>query len=120
MDKANELIATFLEEYEGGISELKKEHCKNAAILLSKAAFALCDMAIFEKLKKLPKNHSERFWILKEYFKDIYKVIDNIFVNYTDAYSKPVLKETCIKIKGGIDEIAKNREFPKAVKEAVK
>jgi len=94
-----ELEKTFLEEFEGAQEQLEKERFKNAAILFSKALFALCDLIIYSKLNKLPKNHGERFRILKEYFPEIYSGVDNIFSHYTDAYSKPVLKETCEKIK---------------------
>ena len=77
-----ELERTFIEEYEGASDELAKERHKNAAILFSKALFALCDLVIFNKLKKLPKNHNERFRILEEYFPEIYSIVDNIFTNY--------------------------------------
>jgi uncharacterized protein (UPF0332 family) len=119
MEIIGELENTFLEEYEGGVEQLVKERYKNAVILLSKSIFALCDVIIYLKLNKLPKNHSERFRILEEYFEDIYSIVDNIFSHYTDAYSKPVLKETCIKIKNAIHKITKNKELPKKIKEAI-
>jgi len=120
MENTEELEKTFLEEYEGGIEQLEKERYKNAVILLSKSIFALCDLIIHLKLNRLPKNHGERFRILEEYFKDIYSVVDDIFSHYTDAYSKPVLKETCTKIKEAIIKIAKNKNLPEKIKEIVK
>ena len=101
-----ELINTFLEEYQGAKDELSKERHKNAAILFSKALFAVCDILIQNKLNKLPKNHSERFRILEGYFKEIYEIVDDIFDKYTDSYSKPILKETCEAVKNGIKKIA--------------
>lgn len=115
-----EIVRTFVEEYIGALEQLEKDRYKNATILLSKSLFALCDLIIYLKLKKLPKNHSERFRILEEYFPDIYSVADDIFSHYTDAYSKPVLKETCEKIKNGIKKIIGDKELPKEIKEAVR
>ena len=115
-----ELERTFIEEYEGGIQEQDNNRYKNSTILLSKSMFALCDIMIYNKLKKLPKNHSERFRILEEYFQEVYKIVDRIFSNYTDAYSKPVLKETCEEIKNGIKEISKNTGLSEKIKKIIR
>lgn len=115
-----ELERTFIEEYEGAGDELAKERYKNAVILFSKALFALCDLLIFNKLKKLPKNHNERFRILEEYFPETYSIADNIFTHYTDAYSKPILKETCERIKDGIKNIASINKVPEEIKMPIK
>jgi hypothetical protein len=115
-----DLENTFIEEYEGGIDQLEKGRYKNATILFSKALFALCDFLIYSSLNKLPKNHSERFRILEGHFNDIYIIVDDIFSHYTDAYSKPILKETCIKIKNGISKINKTKALPKRIKEIIK
>lgn len=125
METVDELEKTFLEEYEGGMEQLEKERYKNAVILLSKSIFALCDIVIYLKLNKLPKNHNERFRILEEYFKDVYSIVDDsivddVFSHYTDAYSKPILKETCDKIKNAIQQIAENKGLPKRIKEVIK
>lgn len=115
-----EIEKTFIEEYEGGKEQLEKGRYKNAAILLSKSLFALCDLIIYKKLKRLPKNHTERFRILEEYFSEIYEIVDTIFSHYTDAYSKPILKETCEKIKNGIKKITSNNEVSETIKKIVK
>lgn len=115
-----ELDKTFIEEYEGTIEQLEKERFRNATILFSKSLFALCDIIIYQKLNKLPKNHSERFRILEEYFLETYKVVDNIFIHYTDTYSKPILKETCEEIKNGIKKIAENNEIPQGIKKIIR
>lgn len=114
-----ELEETFIEEYEGGIEQLEKQRYKNAAILLSKSLFALCDLIIYNKLKKLPKSHNERFRILEEYNQEIYQIINKLFNHYTDAYSKPILKQTCEEIKNGINEIIRNNETPKTIKRII-
>ena len=77
----DDLIQTFLEEFEGAKEELSKGRHKNATILFSKALFAICDILIQSKLNKLPKNHSERFRILEQYFKEVYGIVDDILTN---------------------------------------
>ncbi len=111
-----ELKNTFIEEFEGAEEQLEKERYKNATILFSKALFALCDLVIFTKLSKLPKNHNERFRILEEHFPSTYKIVDRIFTHYTDAYSKPILKDTCNEIKNGIKDIVGIEKVPEEIK----
>ena len=114
-----ELENTFIEEYEGGTEQLEKERYKNAIILLSKSLFALCDLLIHNKLKKLPKNHNERFRLLDEYLPNTYIIADTLFSHYTDAYSKPVLKNSCEEIKNGIKKIIENNEIPERIKKII-
>ncbi len=115
-----ELKKTFIEEYEGAFEQLEKGRYKNATILFSKALFALCDYIVYSKIQKLPKNHAERFRILEEYSPQIYSVVDIIFTHYTDAYSKPALKETCEKIKNGIKKIATTEKLPEEIKNIIR
>ena len=115
-----ELQKTFIEEYIGAEEQLEKQRYKNATILFSKAIFALCDLIILLKLKKLPTNHGERFRILENHFLEIYSIVDSIFEHYTDAYSKPGLKETWEEIKNGIKKIIQDNELPKEIKEIIK
>ena len=115
-----ELEKAFVEEYEGAVEQLNKARYKNATILFSKALFALCDLVIHRKLSKLPKNHTERFRILEEYFPEIYSVVDSVFSHYTDAYSRPVLKETCEEIKNGIKKIERDNSISEEIKELIK
>jgi len=114
-----ELVQTFLEEYNGAKDELSIGRYKNSTILYSKALFAVCDIIIHDKLKKLPKNHTERFRILEEYFKKIYEIVDRIFDKYTDSYSKPILKETCEAIKDGIKKIKEISDLPEEIKKVI-
>lgn len=114
-----DLESTFIEEYEGAVEQFEKGRYKNATILFSKSLFALCDLMLYSRLSKLPKNHSERFRMLERFFPDVYVIVDSIFGNYTDAYSKPILKETCEEIINGIRKIAKADGVPEQIKKAV-
>ncbi len=114
-----DLIRTFIEEYEGGKDEAKKERYRNATILFSKAMFALCDFVIYEKLKRLPKNHTERFRILEEYFNDIYGTVDEVFGKYQDTYTKPALEESCKEIKDAIRKIKEASRLPEEARKII-
>ncbi|MEK6938327.1 MAG: hypothetical protein AABX04_04755 [Nanoarchaeota archaeon] len=114
-----ELILTFLEEYEGAEEQFEKGRYKNATILFSKAFFALCDILIFQKIKKLPKNHGERFRILEEFYPPVYLAADKIFSHYIDAYNKPLLKENSEFIQNGIKQIIRLSELPAEIKEVI-
>ena len=111
---------TFKEEYSGANEEFEKKRYINATILFSKSLFALCDIIIYDKLKKLPKNHSERFRILEEYFHEIYKTVDTNFGHYTDAYSKPIAKENCERIKNEINKIIKSNKVSEELKKLIR
>lgn len=115
----SELINTFKEEYAGALDELAKKRFKNAAILFSKSLFALCDLLLEQKLHKLPKNHSERFRLLEKYFPETYQIVDKIFSHYTDAYSRPILQETCMLIKNGINTIAGTENVPEEIRKII-
>src|SRR3989344_7618790 len=73
----------------------------SATILYFKCLFALLDYALLNKLKKTPKDHTERFLLLKANFPEMYRVVDKYFQLYRDTYSLTIEKEKC-------DEVRKN------------
>jgi hypothetical protein len=114
-----ELINTFKEEYTGAKEESQKNRLKNSLILYSKSLFALCDIIIFKKFEKLPKNHSERFRILEENFPLIYEIVDKIWSDYRDTYSKSSNKESIESIKDGIKKISETEGAPEEIKKII-
>lgn len=81
----------------------------SASILYFKCLFAVADYAIFKRKKRTPNDHTERFRILEEEFKDIYIVIDKLFPLYRDTYSFTVSKEKCEEVKNYVAGIAKGQ-----------
>ncbi|MBI2577141.1 hypothetical protein HYV84_08060 [Candidatus Woesearchaeota archaeon] len=60
-----------------------------------------------EKTGISPKDHNERFRLLKNVFPRTYTSLDKEFSTYRDTYSKIIAKETCDRIRGIVeDEIA--------------
>lgn len=121
MRQLNELRNSFLEEFESALILLDHGKHKSVTILLSKALFALTDFLIFQEYSKLPKNHGERFRILEEKEPRIYKIVDQIWETYTDAYSKPALRESIDLLIKAIKRITENdKRFDEKIEEIVK
>ena len=120
MDQINDLKDTFVEEYSSAKVLKKMDKLKSSVILLSKSIFALCDYIIFKKYGKLPKNHSDRFRILKMKEKSIYQIVDSVWSKYTDTYSKPSQEESFNLLNKAVVEIVENEDFNKEIKNIIK
>ena len=120
MDQIKDLKDTFIEEYSSAKVLKEMNKLKSSVILLSKSVFALCDYAIYKKYGKLPKNHSERFRILKMKEQRIYQVVDSVWSKYTDTYSKPSKEESFELLNEAVMEIVENEDFDKEIKNIIK
>jgi hypothetical protein len=120
MDLLEELKRTFLEEYLSASILKDRRLMKSAVILKSKALFALCDLLIFKKYGKLPKNHGERFRILEIKEQKIYQDVHNAWSKYTDTYSKPAHEESYKILNEVIKRIVQDEDLDKDIKAALK
>ena len=50
-------------------------------------------------MKIRPKNHSDRFYILRKYFNDIYVDVSELFDTYTKPYVTRLKREDAEKLK---------------------
>ena len=57
---------------------------------ISKAIFTLIDTEILKKIKRYPKDHTERFEFVKSYFPEIYSDLEFIFGIYRQTYRKRI------------------------------
>lgn len=71
----------------------------SATILYFKTWFAIQDYILLDKEGQSPKDHNERFKMLKEKFPNTYILLDKEFSTYRDTYSKIINKATCERIK---------------------
>jgi hypothetical protein len=84
----------------------------SATILYFKTLFAIEDFLLLQKIGYSPKDHTERFSLLKKNFPDAYKLVDMEFNTYRDTYSKLIGKQTCLRIKMAVEnEIRTNKIF---------
>ncbi len=94
-----ELLENVNEFLLSGEENLRNNRFNVAASDFFKAIVIMCDFLIYKEIKILPKNHTERFFLLKKYFQDIYKEVSKLFGVYKDSYNLRLNEEDSIKIK---------------------
>lgn len=87
----------------------KDEDYTSATILYFKCLFEIMDLIIYQKLRLIPKDHTQRFEILKEDFSKYYLILDKIYSIYRDTYTNRIEKEKCEGVKKNVLSIAKEQ-----------
>ena len=94
-----ELLENIKEFLDSGEDNLKKGRFNAANSDFFKAIVVECDYLLYQKMKVLPKNHSDRFSLLSRYFPDIYRKVSELFNIYTKSYNLKIKKEEALKVK---------------------
>jgi|SRR3989344_7998366 len=100
-----ELLKNIDEFLESGKDNLEKDRFNAAVSDYFKAIVVMCDCILYKEIKITPKNHNDRFLLLKKYFKDIYEETSRLFRIYTESYNLRLNKEDAVKIKNYADEL---------------
>jgi len=87
----------------------KEKDYTSATILYFKCLFVLLDAIIFRNKKKTPKDHTERFQILKESLPKYYTILDKIYPVYRDTYALQIEQEKCDEVRKHVRAIAKEQ-----------
>jgi hypothetical protein len=91
------------------LSEARQSEINNSlntsATLYFKAIVVAIDYFILTKEKFIPKNHTERFEILREKYQKFYQILDRDFPLYQKTYSLKVNKEQVELLKDDCKEI---------------
>lgn len=87
---------------------------------LFKALFAVDDVALLEKINNKPKDHSERFKMLKENIPELYDITDRLFSIYRRTYTQDLEKEEVTLVKKRVMEAFKNAKIRVPTDEEVK
>lgn len=107
-------LLEYAEEFlNSGEDNLKKKRFNAAVSDFFKAIVILCDYLIYNEIKSLPKNHNERFYLLKRYFEKIYKEVSELFELYTKSYNLKMGEKEAIKLKeysNGLKDIIINKK----------
>ncbi|MBS3080221.1 hypothetical protein J4221_02010 [Candidatus Pacearchaeota archaeon] len=103
-----ELLKNAEEFLESGNENLKKERFNADVSDYFKAIVILADYLIYVEIKIMPKNHNERFPLLKTYFKESYKDISELFDIYTKSYNLRLEKKDADKLKKYANEFKNN------------
>lgn len=78
-----------------------------AATNYFKSLAALNDFVLSKK-KLFPKDHNERFFLLKENEPLLYRIASSLFLTYRRAYTKDISKEELEGLKQRLQEAFKN------------
>lgn len=100
-----ELLKNADEFLESGDENIKKERYNAAVSDFFKAIVIFSDYLIYKEIKILPKNHNERFFLLRTYFKEIYRKASAFFKTYTESYNFRLSKEDAIKLREYANEL---------------
>lgn len=95
------------EFFDSGEDNLIKKRFNAASSDFFKSVVVSCDYLIYCEIKRLPKNHADRFSILQIHFPEIYKIVSSLFKPYTDSYNLKSTKEDAEKFKEYAREIKK-------------
>ncbi|MFH1850571.1 MAG: hypothetical protein ABH879_10430 [archaeon] len=80
------------------------EDYTSATILYFKTLFAIHDFILLKKIGTAPKDHTERFRLLKKEYPDSYELLDSEFNTYRSTYNRIISKETCERIKRLVED----------------
>ena len=100
-----DLLLNFTDFLESARDELKKGRYNPAVSSYFKALAVLCDWRIYSEKRILPKNHTERFMILKSDFQDAYDLISPLFKKYRDSYSLRMRKEDALELDKNVQKL---------------
>src|SRR3989338_1339856 len=88
-----EILENAKEFLESGEDNLKKQRWNASVSDFFKTISNFCDYLIYREMRVSPKNHNERFYLLKKYFKEIYEEVFKLFKTYRDSYNLRLKKE---------------------------
>jgi len=111
MDQKELIISTLKEYLESAKDDESKGRIKSAITMYFKALIEICDFLIYNKILKIPFNHTNRFELLERFFPEIYRIVSPLFKIYRKTYSQEVTKEDLDNVKKGTFDILKKSNF---------
>lgn len=101
----NKLLENANEFRESGEDNLSKKRFNASASDFFKSIVIFCDYLIYENIKRLPKNHSDRFNLLKIYFQEIYSKVHLLFDVYIKSYNVKTQRKEVLKLREYSNEL---------------
>ncbi len=95
MDKLLDNAKEFLE---AGKENFDKKRYNVSASDFFKSIVIFCDYLIYKEIKRLPKNHNDRFNLLKIYFNEIYRNVSSLFKIYASSYNLKIKKQEVLDL----------------------
>lgn len=100
-----ELLSNIDEFLDSGNDNLEKNRYNAAVSDFFKTIVVCCDFIIYKNIKAIPKNHNDRFSLLKKYFGDIYNEVSKLFVLYTKSYNLRLTKKDAVNVRSYANEL---------------
>ncbi|MDP1695479.1 MAG: hypothetical protein Q8L29_01040 [archaeon] len=101
----NDILENAKEFLASAEDNIKKERYNASVSDFFKAIVTFCDYLLYKEIKILPKNHNERFDLLKTHFKEIYQKVIALFKKYRESYNLRLSKEDALELKSYAYEI---------------
>ena len=92
------LLKNIDEFLDSGKDNFKKKRYNVAVSDFFKAIVISCDFILYRAAKIIPKNHNDRFYLLKKYFTDIYQEVSKLFKLYVQSYNLRLDKKDVIVV----------------------
>ena len=105
-DKEKILVENIKEYFNYAVQAYNSKNFNTATTLFFKALATLGDLFLLRNEGKIPSNHSERFRILQNKYKEIYNLLDKDFPLYQDSYNNRIDKETATVIYNDVKKLA--------------
>ncbi len=100
-----ELLENAKEFIESGEDNLLKKRFNASASDFFKSIVILCDYLLYQEIKRLPKNHNDRFNLLRIYFENIYIKVNSLFEIYIKSYNLRTNLKEVLAIKNYSNEL---------------
>lgn len=104
-DVEKDLLLNFKDFWVSGDDDLIKKRYNPAVSSYFKALAVLCDLNIYKRLRILPKNHTERFSILKANFPKAYSLMSKLFRKYTESYDLRMERKDALMLKENVKKL---------------
>ena len=105
-----EILENAFEFIASSEDNVKKQRWNAAVSDFFKAISNFCDYLIYTEMRVFPKNHNERFDLLKKYFIDVHRKVFELFQIYRNSYNLRLKREDAESVRSYAYEI---REFVK-------
>lgn len=103
-----------------GVVAFDMKMYSEAATNFFKALFACDDNALLEKITVEPKDHTERFDLLKNHLPKLYDITDRLFNTYRRTYTQELNPEEVALVKKRVVEAFENARIPVPSTEDIK
>jgi len=104
---SEQILLENAKEFANQAKKAAKDHSYNSAVtLLFKAIAVISDLFILKREGFIPKNHTERFLLLKSKYPEIYKILNKDFPVYQQSYKIKLNKEYADVLENDLKRIA--------------